>query len=228
MTALETAIECVLFDLDGTLIDTAADFVLVLNSLMDEEGITRIDPQRIGQTVSDGARGLIRLGFGLEQGAAEFERLLQRLLDLYYQQLLHTQAALYPGLDELLEKFSAAGILWGIVTNKPEKYSLRLLEQLGLSERCNVLVCPDHVTNRKPHPEPLFLACEKLSCDRERTVYVGDHIRDMQAAKNADLIAIAAAYGYLGENDRIEEWNADFVIRNPNDLEGLLGILKFA
>jgi len=228
MKTLQTGIECVLFDLDGTLIDTAADFVQVVNSLMDEEGVPRIDPHRIGQTVSDGARGLIRLAFKLELGQAGFDRLLQRLLDLYYQQLLQTQAVLYPGLDELLKKFAANGLPWGIVTNKPEKYSQRLLEQLRLTERCNVLVCPDHVTNRKPHPEPLLLACEKLAVDRDRTVYVGDHIRDIQAAKNADLIAIAAAYGYLGENDRIEEWNADFVIQTSNDLEGLLGMLRFA
>lgn len=228
MIEFDTGIECVLFDLDGTLIDTAGDFIRVMNVMSAEAGMTALSDQRIRQVVSDGARGLIRLVFGKEEASAEFNSLRNRLLELYFAQLEQTSAALYPGLEGLLERLEQRHIPWGIVTNKPEKYSARLLQQLGLDSRCAILVCPEHVSQRKPHPEPLLLACERLGCDRERTVYVGDHIRDMQAAKNADLIAIAAAYGYLGDNDRIEEWQADFVIRQPQDLEGLLRILRFA
>lgn len=228
MTAFSNGIECVLFDLDGTLIDTAADFIQVLNVMTKEQGIAPLDPARIQQTVSDGARGLIRLAFKLEPGQEGFEPRLQRLLALYFEQLQNTAATLYPGLDDLLRRLENNGVPWGIVTNKPEKYSTRLLQKLALQERCAVLVCPDHVANKKPHPEPLLLACEKLGCNLERTVYVGDHLRDMQAAKNADLIAVAAAYGYLGENTDIAEWQADFVIQSPADLAGLLDILRFS
>ena len=224
---LQTDIECVLFDLDGTLVDTATDFVQVLNVMMDEEGVSRTPESRIRQTVSDGARGLVRLAFGGEPGEADFDRRLERLLTLYFETLQQTRAEPYPGMDALLAKLERAGVPWGVVTNKPEKYSLRLMENLRLHERCGVLICPDHVANRKPDPEGLLLACKTLGCGTERSIYVGDHIRDMQAAKNADLIAVAAAYGYLGENDHIDQWQADFVIHAAADLEPLLGIMKF-
>ena len=94
-------------------------------------------------------------------------------------------------------------------------------------ERCKVLVCPDHVTNRKPHPEPILLACRQLDRDTERTVYIGDNIRDIEAAKNADVIAIAAAYGYLPANAKVEEWYADFILRSAEQTEPLLNTLKF-
>jgi phosphoglycolate phosphatase len=222
-----TGIECVLFDLDGTLVDTAIDFVQVLNVMMDEENVARTDEQRIRQTVSDGARGLVRLVFGGEPGQEDFDRRLERLLSLYFEQLHDTGALPYPGIDSLLTTLEQHRIPWGVVTNKPEKYSRRLLQQLQLLERCAVLICPDHVSQRKPDPEGLLLACRTLGCGTERTVYVGDHVRDMQAAKNADLIAVAAAYGYLGDNDRIEDWQADFVIRSAADLQPLLAMLKF-
>jgi N-acetyl-D-muramate 6-phosphate phosphatase len=228
MTRLSTGIECVLFDLDGTLIDTAADFEQVLSILTDESGISRVTSQSIHNTVSDGARALIRLAFAIDDQHETFESLLQRLLDLYYLQLENTQAKAYPGMMNLLAQLDESNIPWGVVTNKPEKFTLRLLKNLGLLARCGVVICPEHVSNRKPHPEPLLLACEKLQCDTARTVYIGDHIRDVQAAKNADIIAVAAAYGYLGENSRVEDWRADFVIRSSEEALGLMEKLRFA
>lgn len=225
---LETSIECVLFDLDGTLIDTAADFVKVVNLLLAEHDKPAIAAESICHTVSDGARALVKLAFDIEEGHRDFPALNQRLLDLYYEQLATTEAELYPGIDQLLGKLERQQIPWGIVTNKPEKYSIVLLEKLGLTERCGVLICPDHVTERKPHPEPILLACQKLGCGTERTVYIGDHIRDIQAAKNADVIAIAAAYGYLAVDARVEEWYADFILQSADQTESLLTLLKFA
>ncbi|MCB1672885.1 MAG: HAD-IA family hydrolase [Gammaproteobacteria bacterium] len=225
---LNTGIECVLFDLDGTLIDTAADFRQVLDQMLDEQELPRITPERIHQTVSDGARALVSLAFGLTDRDPDFEPLLQKLLDRYYEQLDNTLAQPYPGILALLEKLEKATIPWGVVTNKPEKYSLRLLQQLQLLDRCGSLVCPEHVQQRKPDPESLLLACRQLNRNYERTVYIGDHLRDMQAARNADIIAVAAAYGYLGADTRIEEWPADFIIRSAADLEPLLTLLQFA
>lgn len=224
---IDTSIECVLFDLDGTLIDTAADFVVVLNRLLEQHQRPTLSGNTITACVSDGAKALIRLGFDIDHTDAQFTPLLEQLLSDYHQQLLHTQASPYPGILSLLDKFERSNIQWGIVTNKPEKYSIRLLEKLQLLERCGVLICPDQVEFSKPHPESLFLACEKLDCDIQRTVYLGDHIRDMQAAKNADIIAIAASYGYLSDTDKVDEWNADFIVSSANQIEALLKILNF-
>ncbi len=226
--ALQTSIECVLFDLDGTLIDTAADFALVLNQLLQEHNRTSLPIAAIRSTVSDGARALVRLAFEIEEDQPDFAALQQRLLALYYNQLNSTEAVLYPGMDSLLQQLEAQEIPWGIVTNKPEKYSVRLLAQLALTDRCGVLVCPDHVSETKPDPESILLALQKLGGNTERTVYIGDHIRDIQAAKNADIIAIAAAYGYLSENASVEEWDADFILHSPEQATSLLNLLKFA
>ena len=153
---LNTSIECVLFDLDGTLIDTAPDFVKTLNRLTAENNRPPVTDLRVQQTVSDGARALVKLGFGIEEHDDRFAALNQRLLDLYLEQLSDTEATLYPGLACLLEKLEAAGIPWGIVTNKPEIYSRQLLDKLNLLTRCGVLVCPDHVSERKPSRTHLF------------------------------------------------------------------------
>jgi len=225
---LATSIECVLFDLDGTLIDTAPDFTLVVNKLLAEHDKDALSHETIHLNVSNGARALVKNAFAIDETHDDFAGLLQRLLDLYFEQLDSTAATLYPGLDDLLTQLEAQNIPWGIVTNKPEKYSVRLLEKLQLSSRCSVLVCPDHVSAPKPHPEPIFLALEKLGCDSERCVYIGDHIRDIQAAKNADVIAIAAAYGYLAADAKVEEWYADFILQSPEQTTSLLNLLKFA
>ena len=225
---IESSIECVLFDLDGTLVDTAPDFIKVVNRLLAEQGKPEIDSKLIYQTVSDGARALVKLAFSITEEHEDFSELNQRLLDLYYEQIQETEALLYPGMADLLTGLEEAAIPWGIVTNKPEKYTRVLLEKLRLLERCKSMICPEHVTDRKPHPEPILLACQQLNCATERTVYIGDHIRDIQAAKNADVIAIAAAYGYLAADARIEEWYADFILHSPNQAESLLNLLKFA
>ena len=225
---LQTSIECVLFDLDGTLIDTAPDFVAVVKQLLAEHRKPPLSRDSIYHTVSDGARALVKLAFGIDEDHAEFVELTQRLLHLYYQQLQVTDAALYPGLDGLLAKLERQQIPWGIVTNKPEKYTSLLLDKLNLRSRCGTLVCPDHVSQRKPHPEPILLACRQLGVGTERTVYIGDHRRDIEAAKNADVIAIAAAYGYLARDTKIEQWMADFILHSPDQTEALLNSLKFA
>jgi len=228
MTANETSIACVLFDLDGTLIDTAADFSTVLDTMKTSRSQQKIAAEQVHQSVSNGARALVNLAFNVDEGDPEFDILLQELLDLYLAQLRNTEARLYPGMLDLLEELEQTEISWGVVTNKPEKFSTLLLQQLNLLKRCGVLICPDHVSHRKPNPEPLLLACEKLACSTDRTMYIGDHQRDMQAAKNADIIAVAAEYGYLATDDDISLWNADFVVKSVPDISRLLKILKFA
>ncbi len=225
---MKTAIACVLFDLDGTLIDTAPDFVVVMESLLREYGAAEISESRVRQTVSDGARALVKTGFSMEESDPGFGERRQRLLDLYGEQLQTTRSALYPGMDNLLARLETAEIPWGIVTNKPEQYAVPLLRKLRLLERCGALICPDHVSATKPDPESILLACDRLGADPERTVYIGDHLRDMQAAKNADVIAVAAAWGYLSADCRVEEWPADFILREARQTESLLNTLRFA
>ena len=225
---MNTSITCVLFDLDGSLIDTAPDFVIVMDNLLREYGQPEMSESHVRQTVSDGAGALVRLGFAIEDSDPGFGERRQRLLDLYGEQLEATRAVLYPGFADLLDRLEAAGIPWGIVTSKPEPYATPLLRRLGLLERCGVLVCPEHVSAKKPNPESILLACERLGADPERTVYIGDHLRDMQAAKNADVIAIAAAWGYLSADSRVEEWPADFIVREAQQTESLLNMLQFA
>lgn len=225
--SLDTSIECVLFDLDGTLIDTAPDFVIALNLLLVQRGKQPLDAQLISRTVSDGAKALVSLGFGIDESSEGFTLLHEQLLACYLKQIETTQSTLYPGMDYLLDSLEQAGIAWGIVTNKPRLYATALLTRLSLLSRCPVLVCPDDVKEKKPHPESLFLALSTLRCNPERCVYIGDHIRDMQAAKNADLIAIAASYGYLADGVDPAEWPADFILSQPEQSFALLNLLKF-
>jgi len=225
---LQTSIECVLFDLDGTLVDTAPDFVKVMARLRAEDDMQPLETDLIYQTVSDGARALVKLAFAIDEDHERFEPLRMRLLDLYEEQLQTTEASLYPGMEALLKELDEQNIPWGIVTNKPEKYTRLLLDGLSLLARCRALVCPEQVKERKPNPEAIFLACNLLERETERTVYIGDHLRDVQAAKAADVIAVAAPYGYVASNVRVEEWNADFILHNPEQTTELLNLLKFA
>ena len=224
---LDTSIECVLFDLDGTLVDTAPDFVIALNLLLAQHGKQALDACVISRTVSDGAKALVSLGFGIDDKTEGFAPLHTDLLALYLKQIETTRSVLYPGMESLLDSLERAGIPWGIVTNKPRLYATALLSRLSLLSRCPVLVCADDVEEKKPHPESLFLALSTLQCKPERCVYIGDHIRDMQAAKNADLIAIAASYGYLADGVDPAEWPADFILSQPEQSIALLNLLKF-
>ena len=224
---LKTSIECVLFDLDGTLIDTAPDFVYVVNRLLNKYNKPSMDPALICRTVSDGARALVKLAFEIDEGDEKFERFNNQLLELYEKKLGTTQSVLYPGLTRLLTSLEESKISWGIVTNKPWKYSKKLLDQMNLFDRCSALICPDHVSHRKPNPEPILAACKQLGCSIGKTVYIGDHLRDIQAAKSAEVIAIAAAYGYLHPDAKIDEWKADFIVKDSTQIEELLGKLNF-
>jgi phosphoglycolate phosphatase len=160
----------------------------------------------------------VTLAFNIDAGHSRFEVLLHALLASYEQQLQNTQANLYPDMDQLLQMLEKHSIPWGVVTNKPVRFSQPLMEKLGLLQRCAVLICPDHVQHTKPHPEPLLLACKRVASKPECSVYVGDHPRDIDAGKAAGMITIAAAYGYLPVTPAIENWNADLIVTSVNDI----------
>ena len=214
-------IAAVLFDLDGTLVDTAPDFVRVLNQLRAEDQLPPLPYDVIRNQVSNGARALVKLGFELEEDSDGFTNRLQALLHLYETGLAQ-ESHVFPGLNESLLWLEQRGIPWGVVTNKPSRYTLPLLRGLNLDQRCAVAVCPDHVTHKKPHPEPLLTACDWLSVDPLHTIYVGDHVRDIESGKAAGNFTIAAAWGYLEQDTDIQTWQADLVINDPSELQSFL------
>lgn len=213
-----TAVTSVLFDLDGTLVDTAADFAAVLDEMTTAAGIAPVSPKAVHQTVSNGARALVELAFGIDEQDTRFKALHTDLLTLYGDRILQTRSTLYPGMERLLSFLEQRGIHWGVVTNKPEQFSIPLLRSLGLLKRCQTLICPEHVTLTKPHPEPLLLACRQLGCEPSAGVYVGDHPRDISAGQQAGMYTIAAAYGYVPASPPVTDWGADMIVSHVNDI----------
>lgn len=209
---------CVLLDLDGTLLDTAPDFMAVLTAMAEQHKAPEPLLSTIYSTVSSGARALVEACFGVLPEQDGFQPLLDELLERYGQQILHSEARLYPGLGEVLADLEARDIHWGIVTNKPERFSVPLVRALALEERCSVLICPDHVSRSKPDPEGLLLAAHTLGCDPEQSIYVGDHPRDITAGLLAGMHTVAAAYGYLPPEPPIHTWGAHHVIQHGAEL----------
>lgn len=209
-------LRAVIFDLDGTLIDTADDFVPAVQQLREEYGLPPMDAARIRASVSNGSRGLVSLALGLEEQHAGFAKARQRLLDLY-EALLGRFAAPYTGIVDLLRTLEARQIRWGIATNKPRQYTIPLLKRLNL--QCESVVCPDDVTQAKPHPESLFRGCRELGCAPTQGIYLGDHARDIEAGRRAGMYTIACAYGYIEPGDRPELWGANAIIDDPKTIE---------
>lgn len=211
----------VLFDLDGTLIDTAPDFILCLNQLRQQHGLPNLPADDIRPSVSNGARAMVRVGFGLEPEHPDYLARHTAFLDLY-EAGLAIETRLFEGMSTLLQSLESRNIPWGIVTNKPARFASPLIQALGLAERCASLICPDHVAQRKPNPEPLFLACQQIGADPARAIYVGDHERDIEAGRNAGMKTIAVRYGYIEAPETVDLWQADIVANTVTDLAKLL------
>lgn len=216
-----STLKAVLFDLDGTLIDTAPDFCDVLARLCEENGRTAVSHERVRETVSHGARALVTLAFDLREGEAGFEPLRQRLLDLYAEQYALKSVA-FPGIESLIRWCDERNLHWGVVTNKPAQFAEPMLAAIRFSSRPATIVCPDHVKHTKPDPEPMHLACRQLGIDARSAVYVGDHRRDIEAGNNAGMTTVAVAYGYLDPADPIAEWGADHVVEHADAIAPLL------
>ena len=214
-------IDTVLFDLDGTLADTAADLGAALNRLRTETGQAPLPAAIIRPHVSKGVRGMLGIGFSIAPGNDAYAELHRRFLD-YYGESPCVATTLFDGVAELLDSLDAQGIKWGVVTNKTSRYTLPVLDALGLARRAVCIVSGDSSPRPKPAPDPLLLACVIAGTDCSRCVYVGDDLRDMQAARAAGMGAIAAAWGYLGDELPIGEWGADTILEAPARLAGLL------
>ena len=213
---MKPTIKGVLFDLDGTLLDTALDMTEALNALRAQEGLEALSNESVRCQVSHGGHALVRLGFGTLPPASH-EAMRLRLLDIYRRQLAkHTQ--LFEGGDEMLTELERRGLAWGIVTNKPGWLTDPLLVEVKLNTRARAVVSGDTLSERKPHPMPLLHAAATMGVEPAHCVYVGDAERDMQAAQAAGMYAVVAGYGYLGDADRADEWFSHGWLDTPLEL----------
>jgi phosphoglycolate phosphatase len=212
-----TGAETVLFDLDGTLVDTAPDMGHALNVLLREYGREPLPAEAIRPWVSHGSRGLIFLGFGEEPGSALFEEYKARFLALYESRVC-AESHLFDGMDEVLDYLDDRTLPWGIVTNKPHYLTQALLAELHLEDRPGCVVSGDTVAERKPHPAPLLHACRQLEREPAGCLYVGDAQRDIEAGTRAGMSTLVALFGYLGDHDKPAEWGATGLIETPAEI----------
>ena len=207
----------ILMDLDGTLVDTAPDLVCVLNTILVHRNLPPVPFAIARNEVSNGALGLLRLGFPDSVDNDEIEPLRQEFLDIYTRNVC-VKSCLFNGLKEILLLLHDESIPWGIVTNKPHAMTSRLLEALALPYPPGCVISGDRLPQRKPHPAPLRLAADELGVDAGRCVYVGDARRDIDAGRSAGMATVAAAYGYIRAGDDPGRWGATAVIRRPGEL----------
>ena len=207
----------VLFDLDGTLIDTAPDLARALNRLLVEDGHAALSFATIRPYVSHGSAALIRLGYSLAVGSPAFETCRLRLLELYHADVA-VESRLFDGMDAILQRCEDLGLPWGIVTNKPGWLTQPLLRALALDGRAACVIAGDSTSRNKPHPDPLLAAAAALGLASATCLYVGDAERDVSAAHAAGMAAVVALYGYLGPDDDPRAWGADGYIETPAEL----------
>lgn len=212
--AVSLRCEAVLFDLDGTLVDSAPDLAGAANDLRAEHGLPPLPYEALRPMVGSGARGMVGAAFGVAPGDDRFEGLRDAFLARYEQGLLK-RTQVFAAMAPVLAALEASGRRWGIVTNKAMRFTAPLVEGLGLHRRAAVLIAGDTTPHAKPHPEPLLEAARRLDLDPSACIYVGDDLRDMQAGRAAGMPALAAAWGYLGASEPIERWGADAILEEP-------------
>ena len=211
----------VLFDLDGTIADTAPDLGYALNQQRQARGLPALPIAEVRSHASSGARGLLKIGFDMTPDDSGYEAMRDEFLDIYEENLARS-SDLFPGVASLLAQIEQRGMAWGIVTNKAERFTFPLLRALGLLERSGAVICGDTTPHPKPHPAPLFAAADKMGVAATNCLYVGDDERDVQAGQAAGMLVIVARYGYLGNGKPPESWGADGYIDSPMELLGFL------
>ncbi|WP_136254545.1 HAD-IA family hydrolase [Onishia niordana] len=209
-----------LFDLDGTLVDTAPDLARATNALRAHHGLPALPYETIRAQVSNGGSALVTLALGLERDHAQHDSARSFLLD-YYGQDVAAESRMFEGLAPLIDAWSVSPRAWGIVTNKPRLYAAPLIESLGLAP--GAFLCADDLPVKKPDPKPLWEAARRIGVTAEECWYIGDHRRDIEAAHAAGMTAVAVGYGYLDEEEDIHAWDADHVFDTPAALAEALG-----
>ncbi len=217
MTLKTARPEAVLFDLDGTLVDTAEEFELVLQAMRADRNLPPLLKQAIRASVSNGAAALVTLAFDCPADSTGHEELRQEFLDRY-EKSLGLAARPYPGLRDLISALGTAGIPWGVVTNKFRRFAEPLMAALDFDPAARALVTPCDVATAKPDPEGIILGCRQAASRPENSIYIGDHWRDIEAGNRAGCMTVAAAYGYLADNDDPAQWGADLVVHSSQEL----------
>jgi N-acetyl-D-muramate 6-phosphate phosphatase len=210
-------INTILFDLDGTLVDTAPDLGYALNLQLIRHGKAPLSDAAIRPFASHGSRGLIGLGFGITPKDDNFIKMRDEYLALY-DTVFTRSPVLLPGIADLLQLIESKGLKWGIVTNKPRRFTVSLIESMSLHQRAACIVSGDDAPQPKPSPATLLLACSQVGVNPEHCVYVGDAERDVQAGKAAGMKTVVALFGYIDVTDKPSEWEADALIHAPIDL----------
>lgn len=207
----------ILFDLDGTLVDSAADLAWAMDILLARKAKGTLSYPEFRATVSQGSVAMLSHAFGLAPTDPQIDTLRLEFLGIYSEHL-SSKSECFEGIEETLSTIEASGIPWGIITNKPTALTTPLLDKLQLSKRAGCVVCGDTLKFRKPHPAPMLLACQQLGVVAEECVYLGDAPRDIEAAQGACMASIAAAWGYLSDEDQPALWGAAEVIETSGEL----------
>lgn len=209
--------QSILFDLDGTLLDTAPDLVAALNKVLIQHDKPALSIPQARPYVSRGARGLLSRGFGLDEQTLEYEQYVEDFLN-FYREALYVDTRLFEGMSNILDTLDSEKCLWGVVTSKMAALTEPLLKQADLYDRLHVLVSGDTLVDKKPSPAPLLYACEGAGMLPEKTVYVGDDPRDIEAANAAGMASVAVRYGYYDQSENPDQWGASWVIDHPKEL----------
>ena len=211
-------LQAVLFDLDGTLLDTAPDLINALNKAFIDLGYHAQFDSNDRAIVSNGAQAMIMHALkGVKYNESNLHALREHMLSIYTQNICEDTRP-FSGIPLLLKKLEEQHIKWGIVTNKPWQFTQPLINAIELNPAPGTIVCPDHVTKKKPDPEGLLTACKTLGVQPSNCIYIGDHQRDIESAKNANMMSIAAAYGYIQEHEAVDSWHANHIVQTASEI----------
>lgn len=208
---------CVLFDLDGTLLDTAPDLAEAVNQIRRERELPELELATLRPHAGFGSKALLKVGMDADDDHPDYPDLLQEFLS-NYQACSMQSTQFFPGIEALLSKLDTLNIRWGIVTNKPERFTTPIIQQLGLDQRAACVISGDTLPQRKPHPAQILHACELLGVKTKDTFYVGDTLIDVQASNAAGTRSLVVLYGYANEDENPYDWGAEGYLHQPNDL----------
>lgn len=210
-------LSCVLFDLDGTLVDTAPDLIACLNESLNLYGLPPVSPETVKPFISYGANAMITASLTEPIGEEKQQEILNTLHNCYEDNIAE-HSIFFSGMTDTLSLIENLGLKWGVVTNKLERFTLPLMDALNLTGRASCIVSGDTTAKPKPHPEPMWAACQQAGVKAGECVYIGDAAHDIVAGKNANMKTLAALYGYLKPSDRPETWGADALIESPHHI----------
>jgi 2-phosphoglycolate phosphatase len=214
---LKNTIQAVLFDLDGTILDTSKDLGSALNRLLAVRKLPPLAHEVMRPIVGRGAKGMLKLGLDINDDHPDFLTLSDELLEFYFQTVCES-TDFFPGVQEVLQHLTDKNIPWGIVTNKPKRFTTLIADHLKLTDWAQCIISGDTLANAKPHPEPMLHACKLLGTEPANCIYVGDAEIDVQASKAAGIPVLTALYGFIAVDEKPEEWDADGYILQPQDI----------